>query len=243
MIILRNLAITQSKKTIFQTQILKAQALLFLPLAKTPIYVLPNNSNVNWINETSLSHSTQLQKWCYKNVPMNHKRISYIGKVNSLRFGILSLLKLILSFPEDSRPHLDLYGECQDNAQFIHFIHDNHLINKITFHGFVPNPLARISSSDLLILNRAVDHNPNVILEATNIGIPILCSDIPAYWFLLMNDLYRYNIHDQQELRSKVVRFLTDQDFATQASLYCLQISKKFSYNWSKCAASLVTNH
>jgi glycosyltransferase involved in cell wall biosynthesis len=105
-------------------------------------------------------------------------RLIYVGRF--IRRKGLDVLLSALAMHKDLNWRLDLVGDGPECDNLMRQVIEAELADKITFHGALPNDVARklIASSDCLILPSRWDGWGAVVNEALMQGVPVICSDV-----------------------------------------------------------------
>ncbi|NJW53436.1 glycosyltransferase [Salinimicrobium oceani] len=90
--------------------------------------------------------------------------------------GVLNIFCRLLE--KNSNVHLHLIGDGPLKNTIIQKVHENGLTSKITFYGFISNPLPLIKAADVLILPSIIEGLPGVILEAMFMETPVVAYDV-----------------------------------------------------------------
>lgn len=114
-------------------------------------------------------------------------KLIYIGRLVPLK-GV-DLLISALQAHQGLKWHLDIVGDGPKHLELQRSVEVAGLGDQITFHGALPNHLARrmLMSADFLILPSHKDGWGAVINEALMLGVPVICSDACGAAELLEN--------------------------------------------------------
>jgi len=90
--------------------------------------------------------------------------------------GLLRIFKDFLEFKPES--HLHLLGDGPKKAAIQELSKSLGILDKITFYGYVPNPVDYIKKADMLVLPSLIEGLPGVILEAMYAKTPVIAYDV-----------------------------------------------------------------
>ena len=75
---------------------------------------------------------------------------------------------------------LIILGEGRERSNLEQLIRERGLEEVVDLPGFVANPYAYMSSSELFVLSSAWEGSPNVLTEALALGLPVVATDCPS---------------------------------------------------------------
>ncbi|WP_161891113.1 glycosyltransferase [Pontibacter russatus] len=102
------------------------------------------------------------------------------GRINFVAVGRLSKEKgfdrLIKAFKyiEDRSIHLSIIGDGVDKDKLVSLAEAEHLTDRISFLGFIPNPYVYMRYAKALIQTSYYEGFPNVVIEANACGVPVI---------------------------------------------------------------------
>lgn len=101
-------------------------------------------------------------------------------RINFVAVGRLSKEKgfdrLIKAFKyvEDKTIHLSIIGDGVDKDKLVSLAEAEHLTDRISFLGFIPNPYVYMRYAKALIQTSYYEGFPNVVIEANACGVPVI---------------------------------------------------------------------
>lgn len=107
--------------------------------------------------------------------------IACVGRLQREK-GVDVLLKSLKIAVHDrglGQLRLTVAGDGPDAGKLKQFANDARLQNHVTFAGFVENPYAIVSQSDLFCLPSRYEGMPNALVEALSLGVPAIASNCP----------------------------------------------------------------
>jgi len=107
--------------------------------------------------------------------------ILYVGRLSWIK-NIMNLVKAMQEVPEAV---LVMLGEGDLGPDLRSWIAERNLSERIVLEGFVSDVWSRMKSATMLVSVSAYEGRPNVVLEASAAGAPLVLSDIPAHRDLL----------------------------------------------------------
>lgn len=114
-----------------------------------------------------------------KTLNAEHYRIIFVGRLIALKNVGLILSSLGSERVKNRNWHLTIVGEGDEKNNLIQLATELSIIEKITFHDFMPNDkvLGLMAESDSLILSSKYDGWGAVVNESLSVGTPVICSD------------------------------------------------------------------
>lgn len=161
----------------------------------------------------------------FANYSSRPREIVYVGRLSILQKRQDILLKS-MSFIHHKMPEyvLRIYGDGKDREALIRMSREMGLEKFVFFEGSVSNVMERIRTARLLLLTSDFEGIPNVILEAFQVGIPVVTTDCsPGGCHMLIEDGVNGFItpfRDAEKVAEKSVELLSDENLA-----------KKFIFN------------
>jgi glycosyltransferase involved in cell wall biosynthesis len=76
------------------------------------------------------------------------------------------------------RPRLTVVGEGKDRARLTKLAADLSLRNRVTFAGWIEDPIARLRESDVFVLSTRRESPGRVNIEASAVGLPVIASRV-----------------------------------------------------------------
>lgn len=123
--------------------------------------------------------------------------------------GLLEILELVLEHKPNL--HLHLVGDGPLRQEIEALVEKKNLDQKITFHGFVNNPLDYGKSADVLVLPSIIEGLPGVLLEAMYCKTPVVAYDVGGISEILNKDTGALiQEGDQENFARAVVKVLQD---------------------------------
>jgi len=110
--------------------------------------------------------------------PLGKKHIIHIGgfSFEKNHSGLLEIFELLSKERNDI--HLHLVGDGPLKKDIEQLATQKNLSSKITFYGFVNDPLSYIQSGDILVLPSIIEGLPGVILEAMLCKTPVIAFNV-----------------------------------------------------------------
>lgn len=132
---------------------------------KTKVIPVGLESNLNGIKKVSLE-------------PKGAKHIIHVGgfSFEKNHKGLMRIFQSLLKFRTDL--HLHLVGDGPLRAEIQNEIGRLGFDKKVTFYGFVDNPLVYIKAADVLVLPSVIEGLPGVLLEAMSCKTPVVAYDV-----------------------------------------------------------------
>jgi glycosyltransferase involved in cell wall biosynthesis len=111
--------------------------------------------------------------------PQKKFRFVFIGRLIQTK-GILNLIKAFSIVNKTHfNVHLDIYGAGVLEDKIYKSAIENHVTEKITLHGLVPNAIEKIYEANCFVFPSWSEGFSGSLIEAMLTGIPIIASDIP----------------------------------------------------------------
>ena len=110
--------------------------------------------------------------------PLKSKHIVHVGgfTFEKNHKGLLAIFEEVLK--EDENIQLHLIGAGPLKNEIKNLVKVKNLLNKVTFYGFVSDPLPYIKAGDILVLPSIIEGLPAVILEAMFCKTPVIAFDV-----------------------------------------------------------------
>lgn len=125
---------------------------------------------------------------------------------------LLRAFKLVAD--KDKNIKLKIYGDGPDLKYLKELSKELNIEKKVFFEGKVNNIEEKISASKIFILTSDYEGIPNSIIEAFQVGLPVISTDCSpgGASFLIKNDINGYivPIQDYQELSKKILKLLNN---------------------------------
>ena len=116
-----------------------------------------------------------------KEIQLEPKEAQHIVHVGGFSFeknhrGLLRIFQLVLK--ENSNIHLHLIGDGPLKKQVEELVQGMDLKDKVSFYGFVQEPLPFIRAADVLVLPSLIEGLPGVLLESMYCKTPVIAYDV-----------------------------------------------------------------
>ncbi|UJH91319.1 glycosyltransferase [Antarcticibacterium sp. 1MA-6-2] len=110
--------------------------------------------------------------------PYNTKHIVHVGgfSFEKNHKGLLKIFKIIQA--SKMKVHLHLIGDGPLRKEIENKAEKLGLFDKISFYGFVTNPLSYIKAADVLVLPSIIEGLPGVLIEAMYCKTPVVAYDV-----------------------------------------------------------------
>lgn len=106
-------------------------------------------------------------------------RFICIGRLTAQK-NFARVIKAFSALKQRSDWQLDIYGDGEDKEIITRLISDLGLADRISIKGFSHNIYEEMANADALIFPSLYEGMPNVLVEALQIGLPVIASDIAA---------------------------------------------------------------
>jgi glycosyltransferase involved in cell wall biosynthesis len=106
-------------------------------------------------------------------------RFIFVGRLAPQK-NILGLIEAMTLLKHRPNWRLDIYGQGYKRDAVQALIESGGLEQRVELHGFSGDIYARMFEADALLFPSLHEGMPNVLVEALQIGLPVLASDIPA---------------------------------------------------------------
>ena len=120
-----------------------------------------------------IAHFSKVKKNHYQNVNVFKKLVDD---------GYKDLVMLFAGRPDDT----DYYNDIKT------FVIDNHLEDYIKFLGEVDDIAGLLTITDICFFGTNREGNPNGIIEAAMLGLPVVASDLPEIREVVAEENYKY---------------------------------------------------
>jgi len=110
--------------------------------------------------------------------PEDSQHIVHVGgfTFEKNHYGLLRIFKALVN--SNQKCHLHLIGDGPLKTKIEREVKNMGLGSKVTFYGFVNNPLSYIKSANVFVLPSIIEGLPAVILEAMYCGTPVVAYDV-----------------------------------------------------------------
>ena len=171
--------------------------------------------------------------------PIEQKRISNQSKiiVNACRLVPQKNLRLLIDafviiskeFPEYK---LKIYGEGPEKQILNKYISDNKLSQSVTLEGFCSNINEVFREAELFVSSSNYEGISNTMIEAMEIGVPVICTDCPIGGAKMMID-NRVNgilvpVGNKQSMIDAIRELILNKDFAEKLARNAIKRCEKF---------------
>ena len=137
--------------------------------------VVINNPVVN-DDLYSLSEASTDHPWLdQKTVPV----ILSVGRLTKQK-DFVSLIRAFAHYVQHHPARLVILGEGEERQHLEALIHNLNLGDKVSMPGFVSNPFSFMKKSDLFVLSSLWEGQPNALIQALALGVPIISTDCPG---------------------------------------------------------------
>lgn len=110
--------------------------------------------------------------------PVGKRHIVHVGgfSFEKNHSGLIDIYSLILK--QTNNVHLHLVGDGPLKLEIEALVRKKGLAKKVSFYGFVDNPLSYIASADVLVLPSVIEGLPGVLLEAMYLKTPVVANNV-----------------------------------------------------------------
>jgi len=157
-------------------------------------------------------------------------KILFVGRLTKQK-NISCLIKALSLLDADVDYKLTVCGDGEDKAQLINDIECLNLSENINLLGFKKNIHQYMKASHLLLLPSLHEGMPNVLLEALEVGLPAIVSDIPAHRDLVgkTGAVRMFDPNSPDELAGRIGEYLSNYDGENLK----VKIGKEIASNYS----------
>ena len=106
-------------------------------------------------------------------------KIINVGRLTNQKNQIL-LLKSLKILSKKVEWKLSIIGRGYNLLKLKNYIKNNDLKKKVKLYGYLKNPIKLIADADLFVLTSNYEGLPNVLIEAQQVGTPIISTDCPT---------------------------------------------------------------
>ena len=113
-------------------------------------------------------------------VPLQPEGVRHVVHVGGFSFeknhqGLMNIFQKVL---RETPTHLHLVGDGPLRSEIENLVKEKQLVDKVSFYGFVNNPLSYIKSADVLVLPSIIEGLPGVLLEAMYCKTPVVAYNV-----------------------------------------------------------------
>lgn len=106
-------------------------------------------------------------------------RFLFVGRLTASK-NLVRLIRAFSQIRNNEECILDIYGIGEQSAEIKSLIQDLNLTERVFMRGYCHNIYSEMAVSDALVFPSLFEGMPNVLVEALQIGLPVLASDISA---------------------------------------------------------------
>lgn len=141
---------------------------------------------------------------------------------------LLVIFKQLLALQPDA--HLHLLGEGPKKKDLEELVAKMNLKDKITFYGWISNPMDYIAKADLLVLPSIIEGLPGVILEAMYCKVPVVAYDVGGISEVIDNLTTGYLVpkNDESIFVAAMIKALTENNEVLVKNAFDL-VNKKYN--------------
>jgi len=190
------------------------------------IKVIHNNSNTSRVMKLSKSESIKF--------PPNKKIIGYMRGLWEIGGGLKYLIEAFdMVRREIPNSMLVIVGDGPDRQKLVSRVKKFNLENDVMFTGFKSNPIAYLKSFDVLVHPTLHEGSSNTVLEALYCGVPVIASRVGGTPEILKYDDLLFDPQNVEEIASKIINLLKNDDAYRKAVDLCKERKKVFTFDWS----------
>lgn len=136
------------------------------------------------------------------------RRFLFVGRLTRIKG--LDLVLEALGGLKDLEWELDVIGDGHQRDELEAFSEDTGLSGRVHFHGFRDDPQEWMSRSDLLLFPSIDEGMPIVLMQAIQVGIPVLASDIEPVREMLGEKASLIPVGNREAWVNAIKRILND---------------------------------
>lgn len=142
-------------------------------------------------------------------------RILFVGRITRQK-NWSCLLRAIPWIDSACRVQVIVCGDGEERTQFVSMVNQLNITEKVQYLGYQSNVYPLMQSCDMLVLPSWFEGMPNVLLEALQIGLPCIVSDIPAHHDIVgdQNCALLFDPSDPKTLAACITLLCKDQTIA-----------------------------
>lgn len=137
-------------------------------IPREKVAVIPNAVEISAADELKLSGP---------NDPPRGQRIGFLGRLDPIK-RIPDLIQAMRFLDPPAR--LEIFGRGPQRAELEEMIVAEGMSDRICLHGVVADPGEALAQMDLLVLPSAAEGFGLVLIEAMNVGVPVIGTDVPG---------------------------------------------------------------
>lgn len=122
----------------------------------------------------------EYQKGPVHNVTDGPYKVLFVGRITKQK-NWPCVLRALLHLGPDCRIQVIICGDGEEKAELFAMADELALTDKLQYLGYQQDIYRIMQSCDMLVLPSWFEGMPNVLLEALQIGLPCIVSDIPAH--------------------------------------------------------------
>jgi len=138
-----------------------------------------NLKRILGVNSTVIYNPTKKISYKKKRKLKKSLNIINVGRLTDQKNQIL-LLKSVSLLSKKIKWKLSIIGKGYNLFKLQNYIKKHNLEKKVNLYGYLKNPIKFIADADLFILTSNYEGLPNVLIEAQQVGTPIISTDCPT---------------------------------------------------------------
>ena len=151
------------------------------------------------------------------------REILFCGSLTVAK-GIWEMVEAVCAISDDC-PALRLHiaGSGAEEGALRGYIAAHHLSERVEMHGQVENPLPLMQRCDLLVVPSYYESQPDVVLEALWVGIPVIGSDVSGVVYYLRHPELLFAARSVSEIAQRVLSLSQDATLYATVRTLCGQ--------------------
>jgi glycosyltransferase involved in cell wall biosynthesis len=168
--------------------------------------------------------------------------IGFVGRLTEIK-GLDYLIKAFYNIKSSLQdPLLVIVGDGPDKNKYIDLVKKLNLEDNVIFTGYKKNPLIYMKSFDLMVVPSLSEGFGMVIIEALNVGTPVLGSKIGGIPEVLKYEELLFDLNNK-ELELKILNVFKNKETYEEILELCNKRKNLFKSNWEEEVMDLIKNY